>query len=491
MIRLSSFRGRLAARFGATVMLMGIVSTALGYFALQRILYRHVDKNLLRLAEIEAAATADSPDGSVHFHEELFTEGPNDAAVTTGYAEVWTLRGEPVARTKNLEDRDLPLPDDVRRSVASTGKPELFSFRWQGRSYRGLVYPLVLIGVEHRDHLLEVVAPREEADAVLSHFLRVLSLILLFGTAAACVLGWWLAGHAVRPVTEIIRQAESIDMSSAPHRLSAKTETDELSRLVSVLNTMLARIDTAFQNQRRFLADAGHEIKTPLTILRGDVEVALRRQRPASEYRTVLEQALEDLKEVSSLAEGLITLARSDSEGLEPGRANVSVQELLRKVQSRYSKAALIAGVKLNVDVDGALFVKGDAGFLERALSNLVDNAIKYGRGGGEVSLSASPAQASMVLIEVTDRGPGIPESERVHVFERFYRGEMARRSTRGSGLGLAIVKAIIESHDGQIRLQSETGHRTTLSLVLPAAAPRTQGSSTDERVASAGQLQP
>ncbi len=473
----TSFRSRLALRFGITVMFMALAGAAIGYVALREILYDQLDRSLRRIAEIEAAATADSPDESVHFHEEAFASSVNGEVILTRYAEVWTLEGEPVVRSRNLEGRDIPLPDEVHGQVSSSGRPELFSFEWQGLNYRGLLYPLGLIGAQHEQHLLEVVAPLEQTEAVLDNFLRMFGMLVLLGTAVACVLGWWLAGHAVRPVMEIIRQAESLDMSSPEHRLTARAETEELKRLVSVLNSMLARIDTAFGNQRRFLADAGHEIKTPLTVLRGDVEVALRRERTSEEYKVVLEQTLDDLREVSALADDLITLARSDSEGLQPSLTDVQLEPTLYRLANKYTTAAADAGVRIDVSVGQGLVVRADPTLLDRAVSNLIDNAIKYGAVGGRVSLSASSRQDGQILISVADNGPGIPEDEADRLFERFYRGETGRRCARGSGLGLAIVKAIVESHGGRIYVDSETQHGTTMNLLLPVGRTASHGS--------------
>jgi len=466
----SSFRSRLALRFSATVMVLALVGFLAGYLALRQILYSQLDRSLLRLAEIEAAATADSEDESVHFHEELYVSPAHAEASPTRYAQVWTRDAGSVIRTRNLEGRDLPLPEGVLGRVASTGQSELFDFEWRGSEYRGLVYPLSRIGSQHSYHFLQVAAPLRQPQAVLDNILRTLTLLILIGSITAWALGWWLAGQAVRPVMEIIRQAESVDMNAARHRISAYADTDEIRRLVSVLNVMLARIDEAFENQRRFLADAGHEIKTPLTILRGDVEVALRKGRSLEEYEAILQQTLEDLRDVSGLAEGLITLARSDSGVLQPRSDTVPVARVFERVVTRYVKRAESAGLSLVTIAPRELAVRGDAPLLERALNNLVDNAIKYAGGRGRIELSASSTEDERVTLSVADEGVGIPREEQGKLFERFYRGAAGRRSARGSGLGLAIVAAIVEGHGGEIELEGQPGVGTTVRLVLPAA---------------------
>jgi two-component system OmpR family sensor kinase len=468
----NSFRGRLAIRIAVTVMLLGLSGAALGYLVLRGLLYDQLDSRLRRLAEIEAAATADSPDETVHFHEELFVEASDGEAILPRYAQVWTLEGEPVAGTGNLKGRTLPLPVEVRERVSEFGKGEFFGFEWEGAEYRGFLYPLGIVGPQHSNHLLEVVAPTGPTETVLRQFLRMLAVLVLLGMATAYMIGWWLAGHAVEPLMDIISQAESLNVGrvgqSSDLEISADARTYELGRLVSVLNSMLARVDSTFEMQRRFLADAGHEIRTPLTILRGDIEVALRRDRSSEEYKAVLEQALDDLRGVSSLADDLITLARSDSGGLQPQQADVSLRRTIDRVTKKYASAADNAGVRLDVEVRSRVSVKGDPALLERAIANLVDNAIRYSGKGRRVSVRAGPDGDGQVRIQVSDDGPGIPDEERARVFERFYRGDAGRRSARGSGLGLAIVKAIIESHGGTVDLASRSGRGTTVSIVLP-----------------------
>lgn len=468
-----SFRGRLALRFGGTLMILALAGSVIGYVALREILYAQLDGSLARLAEIEAAATADTQDSTVHFHEELFVSATDREVSLTRYAEIWNVDGDPVLRTRNLQAADLPLAEGILTRVASADEPELFGFEWRGRGFRAVIYPLGLIGSQHQAHLLQVAAPTDHLEAVLDRFLILVGLVSVAGAAAAAGLGWWLAGRAVRPVMEVIQQAESLEMSRGEHRITAETDTEELARLVSVLNAMLARIDQAFENQRRFLADAGHEIRTPLTILRGDLDVALRRRRSPEEYEAVLRQTLGDLREASSLADDLITLARSESGGLEPQPAEVPVRRLLARIAEKYARVADEAGTELTLDVDDRLAVFADPGLLERALGNLVDNAIKYGGPEGHVSVSAHSENGGRVGIAVRDDGPGIPAEERGRLFERFYRGEAGRRSVRGSGLGLAIVKAVVEAHGGQVSLESTPGQGTSIHLSLPAEAER------------------
>ena len=480
-----SFRGQLALRFGLTVLAVAGVGSTVGYFALRNLLLDQVDRTLLRFATIEALSTASSADSTVQFHDEVFLRsGSSTEAMLSRFAEVWSLNGEPVLRTRNLGNRDLPLSDDVRRRVVTTERPELFSVEWNGAGFRGILYPLGLVGPQHELHLLQVLLSTEQADQVLANFRSLLGLLAVAGAAISMGLGWWLAGLAIRPVMDTIRQAEAIELTGGKHRIETTAETEEMGRLVMVLNSMLARIDATFETQRRFLADVGHEIRTPLTVLRGDVEVALRKRRSREEYQAILEQSLEDIKGVSGLAEDLIILARGESGALTPELGPVDAEVLLRRVAERYRGAAAKTEATLEVECDPDAVVIGDRQLLERAIGNLVDNAVKYGTDGGRITLTARSTEAGDVTLRVSDTGPGIPESERPSLFDRFERGESGRRRARGSGLGLSIVKTIAETHGASVAVRDTEGGGATFELRLPGML--RAGDHADDRAARA-----
>lgn len=471
-----SFRAQLALRIAAALGAIVVLGSVAGYLALRATLYERLDAVLLRLAAIEAAATADSPDETVHFHDDVFVSaGVGHDSVLVRYAEVWTLSGDPVVRTKNLGDQHLPLPDAIRGRVAEASRAELFPILFQGRPHRAVLYPLGLVGPQHQLHLLQVATSTSETDATLRRIAVFLAVLVVAGFALGGSVAWWLAGYAVRPVLAIIGEAEAMEASRHGHRIAVEADSAELQRLVAVLNGMLGRIDALLESQRRFLADAGHAIKTPLTVLRGDVDVALRKERPSDEYRKVLEQSLADLRGVSALADDLITLARSDGGALRASTEAVSVSLLFDGLVRRFASAADRANGQLAVAAAPELSVAADGVLLERALSNLVDNAVKYAGAGARVMLSATETADGWVELVVSDDGRGIPADEQPRLFERFYRGEAGRGATPGSGLGLAIVRAIVESLGGEVELRSDPGNGTTVIVRVRPSASRAQ----------------
>ena len=466
-MRPESFRGRLATRIALTVGVVVVAGSLVVYALLRTTLYDRLDTVLLRLAAIEAAATADSPNESVHFHDDVFVgAGAGHDSVLVRYAEVWTLTGEAVVRSTNLGQRDLPLPNAVRHRVNERSAAETFAIEFGGQEYRSVLYPLGLIGPQHQLHLLQVAVSTRDTDDALARVATFLALLIVAGVGLGAYVAWWLAGYAVRPVVAIIAQAEAMDATKQGHRIAVDADSVELRRLVAVLNALLGRLDNAIATQRQFLADAGHAIRTPLTILRGDVDVALRRERDAAEYRSVLERAAGDLRTVSSLADDLIHLARDEGTVVRLSEV-FSVHTLASETVARFHQASSRAGVVVEVEIITSLTVRTDRAMLDRALGNVLDNAIKYSGSGSYVAISARRREDGCVELSVADNGRGIPAAEQARVFERFFRGSEGRQLFGGSGLGLAIARASMRAIGGDLSLASEVSQGTTVRIVV------------------------
>jgi heavy metal sensor kinase len=277
------------------------------------------------------------------------------------------------------------------------------------------------------------------------------ALLALGGTAAAFAGAWMFAGLATRPAQEIAAQAEEIEAGTLSARITAHAEVTEYGRLVGVLNAMLGRLDRAFQAQRRFVADASHELRSPLTVLKGDIDVALRRERSADEYRKALESSREEVDRMAALAENLLTLARTDA-GFPPDQLRrVDLLEVAHRAVEHARAAAAEAGVDVKLESSPAA-TRGDFGLLERAVGNLVENAVKYSPRGARVEVRCGSGEG-VATVEVEDTGPGIPPEHVPYVFDRFYRADPARSRGAGAGLGLPIARAIAEAHGGRLEL--------------------------------------
>ena len=305
-------------------------------------------------------------------------------------------------------------------------------------------------------------------DVLIGTMLVVLPIILVAFFAAS----YFITGNALEPVEALINEVEAItDGRSLHRRLPANLGTDELSRLGTTLNAMIARLETSFGALRRFTADASHELKTPLTVLRADVERAMHPGAQGSEAMQALEEALQETARMSDLVDSLLTLARADEGRFDLHREPIDLGPLVRDV----FETAVILGedcgltVLMTVLEEGV--IEGDAQRLRQLFLNLVTNAIKYTPRGGRVELSLSHRLADEIAFVVRDSGIGMSAADLSHVFERFWRADRARSRTSergGFGLGLAISQWIAQAHGGRITVQSRLGRGSVFTVVLP-----------------------
>ncbi len=291
--------------------------------------------------------------------------------------------------------------------------------------------------------------------------------------------GWFLATHALQPIDRITSAARQISASDLNRRLNMNLPNDEIGRLATTFDDMLARLEAGFDQQKRFIADASHEMRTPLTILKGEVDVTLNRPRTAATYRETLELVDETTNQLIALVEELFLLARADNQQLPLQLTRFNLAELISRAASRLVAQAEKRNVALHIDIPPALPIVADADKLTRLVLNLVSNAIKYTRPGDDVTVSVA-AEGRFATLTIADTGPGIPAEHLAHLFDRFYRVDKARSrsasvtdtNSSGAGLGLSIVKRLVDLHNGRIDVASEVGQGTTFVVWLPLQPP-------------------
>ena len=318
---------------------------------------------------------------------------------------------------------------------------------------------------------------------------------------------YFVAGRAFRPMDDLINEVEAItDGRSLHRRLPVASSGDELSRLSATLNAMIARLESSFTGLRRFTADASHELKTPLTVLRADVERAMHPGTSAAERMVALEEALHETARMADLVESLLTLARADEGRFDLHREPVRLEPLVRDV---FETAVILgeeAGLTIELPACEDATVLGDPNRLRHLLLNLVTNAIKYTPRGGHVEVSLVRRPHDEVAIAVRDTGIGISAADLPHVFERFWRADRVRSrrvasgesswalDRGGFGLGLSIAQWIVQAHGGTLTVQSRLGRGSVFTVILPvvpaappAHAERSERSErSDEAVAAA-----
>ena len=317
-------------------------------------------------------------------------------------------------------------------------------------------------------YIVQVACPLDTIQGALDDFKEILFVLLPLAIFVTGIIGAFLAKITLNPVDRIIKTVQKITAENLKLRIQMPGTRDEIERLAATFNDMLDRLEKAFSSQKHFIQDASHELKTPLTILQGELEVTLKRIRPVTEYEEVLESSLEEIRRISSIVENLLLLARVEDQATGLDVKEFNLQRVLRAAVEDMAGLAREKSLSLTLAADEALMIPGDEQKLKQVFLNLLDNAIKYTPPHGAVSVSAVAAAADTVHITVQDTGIGIPAPELPHIFNRFYRVDKARSSS-GFGLGLSIAKSIVEAHHGTISAESSLNRGTTFIISLPA----------------------
>jgi heavy metal sensor kinase len=272
----------------------------------------------------------------------------------------------------------------------------------------------------------------------------------------------------LKPVDDIVKTAREIASGNLHRRIPEPKAQDEISNLVKTLNEMIEQIDRSFERMRQFSADVSHELKTPLTIIRGEIELALTSKKSVSALRKTLADILEEVVRLSNMIEDLLMLYKSETGQIKLDIKKVNIAKLLMELLEDMKILAEKNEVNLKVGRIEEVFVDGDEMKLKQLFLNLIDNAIKYNKKNGVVEINVEN-QGEFVNISVSDTGIGIPKEELNFIFERFYRVDKARtRASGGAGLGLSIAKWIAQMHNGRIEVESELGQGSKFTVILP-----------------------
>ena len=443
-----SFRARLTLAAAAAVAIAIALASGLVYVLVRDQLRGEVESTL----EDRAALVTSGP--------LTVRRGPNGSRVLeTPYrgleqGDVFVQAVDAQGRVAKPDPRQVafPVTDEVRQAAAEGGDPFFADAEIEGTHVLQLVVPV------GDGYALQLVRPLEEVDRLLDRIGIVLVLVSLVGIGAAAAFGALVARTALRPVTRLTREAELVaETRDLSHRIGLEGD-DELARLGASFDTMLAALDESQQQQRQLVADASHELGTPLTSIRTNVEVLARRNDLAPEAReALLGDLVGQLGEMSGLVTGLVELASEAPTELELG--DVQLDEL---VEDAVARAARLAPQITFTSEFEPTIVRGVPGRLERAVANVLDNAVKWSEPGATVQVAVAHG-----AVTVRDHGPGIAEEDVPHIFDRFYRSAEAR-AMPGSGLGLAIVKRVVDEHGGTATVSRADGGGTIVRLGFP-----------------------
>ena len=482
---MESIRGRLAVWY-ATALIFGLAVFAVVLYSSRRsATYQDLDRRIRSEADLTAGILAESYRARGVLVEKDTAGRPvliNEVAavleVVPDFLIVMSRDGRlmfasPDARSltfSEFEQLTALANDSARRSSLGAGTPGRYRINPNGPTLHYVIRPVLEAGGQMGTILTG--ADTRSAELQVEQLITTIVIAFIVGIIAAILVGRWVAARALEPVARMITEVREItDGRSLHRRLAVPMEQDELGTLAATLNQTWTRLERSFAALRRFTADASHELKTPLTVVRAGVERAITRPDLPPETLAGLEETLQEVNRMTELLDSLLTLARADEGRAELHRESVDLRDIIAEAGETGELLAEHAGVGMEIKLPPeAVVVSVDRSRVRQLALNLIENAVKYTPRGGQVSVELGSNDGRAVFT-VADTGIGIAPGDLPHVFDRFWRADSARTRTSeraGTGLGLAICKWIAEAHGGTIDVQSRPGRGTTFTVGLP-----------------------
>jgi two-component system, OmpR family, sensor kinase len=450
-----TIRTKLTLWYSGVLALVIIVFAVSTYFLLVRTLDKNADVQLVEMAEnFKVTINSEQTDEAAATPDQVIAEAINEFRFQDFKFSVLDDNGKLI---KTTSEDELPQPDLSKTWQTVSRRQEHYrvfadQFKARQNQYKLLVYE----DLRQPNNLKEL-------------FLKIFSVTVPLAVLLAGLGGYFLARKSLEPILEMSARAKRISATNLYERLPIANENDEVGHLATIFNDLLNRLETAFEQQRRFMADASHELRTPLSILRGESEVTLsKNDRTTEEYQEALAIVHDESKRLTKIVEDLFTLARADSGQFKPELRDVYLDEIVadcvRSIRVLAEKRKI--GIKFSAEETR---IKGNEKLLHRLFLNLLDNAVKYNHEEGNISIVIKNKQ-----VIVTNTGPRIPSDEQSKIFERFYRVDKARSrrqetNTSGAGLGLSISTRIAEIHQAELELLFSNSKETSFSVTFPS----------------------
>jgi two-component system OmpR family sensor kinase len=448
-------RVRLTAAFALAMLVVLVGSGLFIYVRLMNDLDEHLDTGLRGRADAIAMLARD-PGYTLPAADWTVLDEDEET-----FAQILAADGRVLHATPGVREPGLR-PVDVRRALQGAV--------WIERTVAGVQGPVRVharpVSGGGAPRVVAVGQSRDDRDEILAGLVTDFGVGGLIAVVVASLFGYALARSGLAPVEAMRRRAAAVSLSRADLGLPVPRAHDEVRRLAETLNDMLGRLRRSFERERRFVADASHELRTPIAVVKTELEGALRSGDCGPEVHQALVAAVEECDHLGQLAEDLLVLARS-AEGQLPVHAeDVDALTLLADLRERFADRAAQRGRVIELDVQDGVRLRADVLRLRQALANLIDNALRH--GGGTIALAARSPSPAVVELDVFDEGPGFGDDISARAFERFARGDRAR-ARGGTGLGMAIVRAIAEAHGGEAAIVPGPGARVRITLPAPA----------------------
>jgi heavy metal sensor kinase len=455
---------KLTLWYGGILALILIIFSSGVYIYFRNSLQISIDVKIKSIAEVLASSMTDTHNQSVFGNFERYLENVLGRKPKGKFIQIIDASGKIGAKMNDIETETIPVSFNTMERAL---KGEAVYETMENVNPRLRMLTLPILENKKITSIVQVGSSLADFDETMRKLLIIMIISIPTSIGATIILGYFMAKKSLRPVDQIRRAAVKISSSNLDERIDIKGRKDELSRLAETFNAMINRLKDAFQRVNQFSIDVSHELKTPLTILKGETEVALRKERANEEYKKLLESNLEEIDRMSRIIDDLLLLSKADSKDMKLNVENISLRDLLADVCMNMKIVATNKGIDLAVNELADVRFIGDELKLRRMLLNIIENGIKYTQEGGIVTVSSS-ADNGYAYITVKDNGTGISKDDLKYIFDRFYRADRSRKRESGSGLGLSISKWIAEAHKGTIEVESQLSAGSQFSIKLP-----------------------
>jgi heavy metal sensor kinase len=455
---------RLTVWYGGVLSLILIIFASGIFIYFKNSLQDSIDAKIRSIGEVLSSSMTETHGASVFGNFERYLENVLGRKPKGKLIQIMDSSGRIGAKMSDIEGETLPT-----------------SFNALERAMRGeIVYETIertkprlrMVTIPIMDNkkvtsVVQVGTSLEDFDETIRKLLLIIIISIPTSIIVTIVVGYFMAKKALKPVDQIRRAAVKISSSNLDEKIDITGRRDELGRLAETFNAMIGRLKDAFQRINQFSIDVSHELKTPLTILKGETEVALRKEREKDDYQKLLLSNLEEIDRMSCIIDDLLLLSKADTKEIKLNIEEVALRDLIMDVCMNMKVVADKKDVDLQISELEDVRLKGDELKLRRMLLNIVENGIKYSHIGGKVSVS-SYVNDGYAKIDVKDDGIGISEEDIKYVFDRFYRADRSRKRESGSGLGLSISRWIAEAHKGSIEVKSQPVQGSMFTIKLP-----------------------